>query len=864
MFDVKHALGAAFSDAKTTNEKVHLVQMLLHYTQFPSGKDTNWRTVGRETELVTKLLNELGFPPEAYDKRVSVLDDRVTDFRWTREGSAIIKGLRDHILGRHGLAVLSRILGKLYDTSAMGLMALDSCIDDLPEGADSASSAGITMPLRPFIYRVEQKTEEKIKKYLDKFPTGEFSDFLRASTSAIPSLGTMEKILVDLDLLHPEMRLFDVPHRPQNDHKTIIRHFDDTASFPTANSFCNVITPFEYYKEQKLCDEAANGQATTTVDGITTPLHGFFYRDKDMAAKMATPRTQILMATFEEFTPGNQGTCLVKSSDLTKFWNYVGSILSTFLEDNVKILPVSRIVIRNDHEVWSRNSSTHNGAYSGAMEHEGFLTPGSVAGVSLCAIVNANSSGTLCEAPVRHLRLALPTDDISSVYEAQWTPDGCLAAEWFALTHDNLKTVSTGADTTYTGSILLDPVTIARRVAALKSYATGLVGRASRLLTLSSVPNNANYMYDSRRDRFSQLSALVSSLCASLRTYCDNPGVGSEPLAFWDTTEHPDDPYAKLHDGGSMISAVYSGIPFTGSYFEKLANHLRTPGGSIDITEYVPKLIEHQLDVPEIIDNAFDKCGRMVVFETNMRIPSNLAVRENLRRAVIRSVNTMLVARQIVPSAGIVDSLDSVRPANVYTPEEYPDRVHFVVNSGTTLNYARCMDLAESSDDLANFHKLVPEGDSLNANLIQPRNRETLLEGSEYLFAEDKYGRMYIVVILKGLRMRMALVQARAAAGLPLITALQRAGFSNGVVRLNGASESDLVSNFIRTIMSNDRATDYGGLSVDDRVYGYSPMAKSGYDCLARLPMQRSSYTGGRSGGLRVWTGGCVTGSLRL
>lgn len=862
MFDVKHALGAAFSEAKTINEKVHLVQMLLHYTQFPSGKDTNWRTVGRETELVTKLLNELGVPAEAYDKRVSVLDSRVTDFRWTRVGTAVIKSLRDYILNKRGLVALSRVLGKLYDTSATGLSNLLPYMNDLPEGTDSAGSSDVPASPRSFIYRVEQKTAEKIKKYLDTFPTGEFSDFLRASTSAIPSLGTMEKILVDLDLMHPETRMFDVPHRPQNDHKTILRHFDDSASFPTANAFCNVITPFEYYKEQKLHDASANGTSAAPT-GDMTPLHGFFYRDKEMAAKMATPRTQILMATFEEFTPGNQGTCLAKSSDLSKFWNYVGYILSTFLEDNVKILPVSRIVIRNDYEFWSRSSSTRNGAYAETMEQEGFLTPGSVAGVSLCAIVNANSSGALCDAPVRHLRFALPTEDISSVYESRWTPDRYLAAEWFSITHDNLKPISTDAGNTYTGSILMDPDTIMRHISALKSYANNLTGRASaRLLSLSAVSSNSHYKYDSRRDRFLQLSALISSLCASFRTYHD-PGTESEPLTFWDTTEHPDDPYAKLHDGSSMISAVYSGIPFAGSYFEKLADHLRT-ARSIDITEYIPKLVEHQFDIPEVVDDAFDKCGRMIVFETNMRIPSDPAVREALRRAVIRSVNTMLVARQIVASAGIVDSIDTVRPPNVYTPGEYPERVHYVANSGTTLRYAQCMDLADNHDDLASFRKWVPEGDTLNANLMQPRNRETAADCSEYLFAEDKYGRMYIVVILKGLRMRMALAQARAAAGLPLITAMQRAGFSNGVIRLNGATENDLVSNFVQRIMRDDRATDFGGLGVDDRVYGYSPMAKSGYDGLTQIPVQRNSYTGGRMGGVRVWNSGCVTGSARL
>lgn len=83
MFDITEAVDAAHKKVGSVEATTSLLRMLQLLTQ----EITQWRTMGKSTEVVSAFLDELGFTPGVdYEKYTSTLDDRVVDFRWAPGG----------------------------------------------------------------------------------------------------------------------------------------------------------------------------------------------------------------------------------------------------------------------------------------------------------------------------------------------------------------------------------------------------------------------------------------------------------------------------------------------------------------------------------------------------------------------------------------------------------------------------------------------------------------------------------------------------------------------------------------------------------------------------------------------------------
>lgn len=214
MFDIIKAANAA--NKKVNNAKA--LSTLMRRLQSLTVAQIQWRTMGKDTEIVSAFLDELGFKcGEDYEKYTSCLDDRVVDFKWNPAGK--ISELCDTVCDMRSKHP--------QEFSALPVVAwlkpsepLHWGTEETPEEPESTPAAVESESSWPV--RLESVTKAKIDAVIP---------IVRSLLSCECSEG---------DLPSPEHPWIDVEVRPAYDSGQPITFFNGV-SYDTLESLCDYI-----------------------------------------------------------------------------------------------------------------------------------------------------------------------------------------------------------------------------------------------------------------------------------------------------------------------------------------------------------------------------------------------------------------------------------------------------------------------------------------------------------------------------------------------------------------------------------------------------------------------------------------------
>lgn len=852
MFDIKQAIVASFKEHKDAGRRLHLLRFLTRAAN-GTGYVTQWRSIGREYEIIDLFLRTAGLTEEDYQIHQSELDSEVRDFRWASLSSAY-SNLSAELHCTWFLAVLSVLTQSVFLKPASYVPPMELLTNPLetPATAEHESTT----------FRVEEVTKSRLNDFIkavenDPNPSQQIVDakaFAMSNDAAVPNLALIETIVKYLGLLPDTPCKFSQHDFVTATHyKTVVRHVDAHTKCPTKVVLASVLPPFEYEMEERGGVE------------LGAVMRRFFYRTYEASAKASNRPGYDLVSAFEVLDRDKEAHILAETTRNPKeFWTYVGTLYAAFFGCYVTLSGISRIGINPRHHKWiDLTAATSMNDCVRKLASMGFANLHDNLGVSVTLVLSEKapvgetplaSSGLankvyLIEAipaPTVKVRLIDEAEPVSmESVEPYSIRDVDLAHEWYSLVHCNGRNLQSGDDISeYWGSrVYADPA----RISELRSRANSRVPYSAATIKKNLNPevnpffavkiDNAGRMLNTN-----PMAALIAGVGATLQ-------YGYSPCTFasWPIAQDQD-PYADAHGTSTIVAAVYSGIPGDSTYMSQIYDE-EVMSSPEKFTEFIKYLPSHQFDKASYKDEE-----RTIILETNI-VRSASTVDSLLRRSVRDIAFLSLAFHRADPRVALCRRTDvedaSPRQDSSQTRSEQYNLCSMYERIAQTCDHRatdKWIPVRTSGLEIRNTLRLL--GYSLPSSVRSDTGSATWRANStewanfvdyhvKVCFRNDIAGRLYVVITLDKSVSLMTLLQFRIARSLPLFDTKMCAKIMNtldGSRVLSGGTaphgtpeyEAEAFSQVLQHVIGTTGVMDYG-ISRSDHLcpYAYGPWIKA-------------------------------------
>lgn len=672
MFDIKKALKAALSVSHDRTRRCEFAQFLLRLSD-PSLPVSQWRTVGGTADIMEAFLTELGFGESDYKLYTSKLDPSVKDFRWgtTKKYEALRSCLCSSRTSDGDDNWVYRFVDAVYTGSEDPVKLIDTVSTTVAEGRQDQEQGRARLPN---VAELSQRrvfefgaAVNKMKEDMDSHPEDQelLSRYVRANDAleslskaafAIPDLAFIEEIVRTTGLIGdedcPPFRVFTSRNNHESaitqqreQDRTIMRYLRNDEIVPGENILFSGLAPLDYH-------------CTRDYKDGKNPLRGYFFRSRDTSDLIDLSDKPFLLAMgFEALTCEHEDKLKVLefASDAKRFWTYVRNLYKAFFgpEATVALLDKSRLAACNNGSAWSM--------YALRTEKQGEVMQDVTTAQGLFSLSSDDTLaifGLLVSVggyprPLGAPELLPESTPVEVCRRSQVVQDECdysdlglmtseIAAEWYENVHRCCGPMYFTGPHRIHGSLSEQD--------ALRKFRRRIMSRPPSKKRLRE---EANYdssdllkpeLTRSGTLKNSSVSSFVTGVGLLLRSNSSSPTADGEftldsdlDTAFWTGRN------GEAHGKDAYISAVYSGIDFPGSHFEKVMNATAdTECGGVkyvldDPDGWLDEAVDRQLDeVPKNVSY-----GRVIVVETNVKWTPEFATSpffwSRLRHLCVRS-----------------------------------------------------------------------------------------------------------------------------------------------------------------------------------------------------------------------------------